>query len=419
MGRGSNRDNRPRIKPVERIDLSEKRLGLRVALCVIFLLIGVIALSAAVNELLSTDPGWMEITINNSSNLNCSSDFTFYYLLGESELSATVEYKQLRTLYTEAAVKAYQLFSAGESFEGVNNVWYINQHPNEEIVVDEVLYQAFSLIAEYGNRSVYLAPVYAMYDDMFYCENDVQIRDYDPYQNSEMAAYYQEVASFAQSADSIDLVLLGENRIRLNVSAEYLRFAEENGITEYVDFYWMKNAFIIDYMAGLMRSNGFTHGYLSSLDGFFRNLDQSDVTYSFNLYDKTADQLLVIGRASQQHVMGRVFLRNYTIDGQDLPFYYQMENGECRYAYLDAADGLCKSAVNGMICYGESTGCAEILMNMIPVYITDSLDPGAVNALLEKGVYSVYVQNKAVYCNDSDFTVAELYSGYSLVNPNA
>ena len=56
------------------------------------------------------------------------------------------------------------------SFDGVKNLYYINQHPNEEIEVEEVLYQAFSLLEKYGNRAIYLAPVYIQYKNLFWLQ---------------------------------------------------------------------------------------------------------------------------------------------------------------------------------------------------------------------------------------------------------
>ena len=75
--------------------------------------------------------------------------------------------KALTLLYTDSIVKAYKMFSMDESFEGITNVYDLNRHPNETMVVDDALYHAFELIAETGNRAIYLAPVYTEYDNLF------------------------------------------------------------------------------------------------------------------------------------------------------------------------------------------------------------------------------------------------------------
>jgi len=54
----------------------------------------------------------------------------------------------------------------------------------------------------------------------FFCEDDSQTVDYDPYQNSEIAAY-------AGDKDSVEIKFLGDDQVCLFVSEEYLAFAEE------------------------------------------------------------------------------------------------------------------------------------------------------------------------------------------------
>ena len=58
--------------------------------------------------------------------------------------------------------------------------------------------------------------------------------------------------------------LLGEGRIRLFVSREYLEFARREGVECFIDFEWMRNAFIIDYLARELAAQGYTSGVLLS-----------------------------------------------------------------------------------------------------------------------------------------------------------
>ncbi|MCD8014832.1 MAG: hypothetical protein LUG99_16995 [Lachnospiraceae bacterium] len=58
----------------------------------------------------------------------------------------------------------------------------------------------------------------------------------------------------------------------LFVSDDHLAYAEETGFLSYIDFFWMKNAFIIDYLTDTLIEKGYTQGASSSYDGFDRNL---------------------------------------------------------------------------------------------------------------------------------------------------
>lgn len=392
------------------LELSNKNLKVRM---IAFIMLAALALTAfgyGLWNLLSTESGWREIEANSTSELNCATEFVFMYNLGESGESATVENKALTLVYTDAVVDGYQLFTNDEGYAGVNNIHYINQHPNEEIVVHEALYQAFSTIKEYDNRSIYLAPVYAQYDDIFYAGDDFETVDYDPYQNEEVAAYYKEVASYANNAEVIDLELLGDNTIRLNVSDEYLKYAEENYITSFIDFAWLKNAFVVDFLADAMTEKGYTLGTISSYDGFSRNLDDSGTSYSFNIYDKVGESLFGAGIMQYKGAKSIVFMHNYPINSMDENRFYTMKDGVIRTFYLDVVDGKCKSSINNLVSYSDAYSCAEILMQMIPVYITDTFEYTKISELQEKDIYSVYCNEYVIYHNDNEIAFTQLYN---------
>ena len=41
----------------------------------------------------------------------------------------------------------------------------------------------------------------------------------------------------------------------------------------------------------VMLENGYTRGVISSYDGFFRNLDERDVSYSFHIFDRVGQDI--------------------------------------------------------------------------------------------------------------------------------
>lgn len=355
----------------------------------------------SVRNFLSTDSGWTEISASSSAEMNCSDDFVFLYELGADGTSATAENKALSIIYTDAAVQAFEMFNTDQPFTELNNVYSINHNPNEIVEVEDALYQALEQVQSSGDRKMYLGPVYAVYDDIFSCQDDSQTVDFDPYQNEEMALYYSEIAAFAGNPEEIDLELLGDGQVRLNVSKEYLAYAEENGITNFIDFFWMENAFIVDYIADTLIEKGYTNGSISSYDGFMRNLDDRGESYSFAIYNRVGNEIeqsAIFQYSGQKSI---VYLRNYMMSEKDLLHYYEMDNGEIRTAYLDIADGLCKSARNDLVTYSDSLGCAEVLLQTSPVFIAENWDEDAVNALAHKGIYTIYVDGgKLVYNED-------------------
>lgn len=404
-----DRDDR-HPKPVKRIELLEKYPKARLALTIVLILVGVCALGYSLVSFMTADSGWITIEAD-SSEASCSDELVFQYYLGAGELSATAEKKAVSALYTELARSAYQLFHTSQGFGGVHNLYYINRHPNEEIEVDDMLYEAFSMLEKYGNRAVYLAPVYVQYDNLFGCHDDVETAAFDPYQNEEIAQYFAEVTSFAEDKGAVDVQLLGNNTVRLYVSDAYLHYAAENGFSDYIDFYWMKNAFIVDYIADTMKANGFVMGSVSSYDGFVRNIDStSDMEYGFNLFDRVGGSVYQAAVMRYRQAMSIVYLRNYPANGSlDWQHYYEFRNGEIRTAYIDVADGYCRSAVNNLVAYSQESGCAEILLQVMPVYIRDYFAPEKLAEPAREGIYSIYCENNQILYNDAALVLTDLY----------
>ena len=409
MGRTArDRDDR-HPRPVKRIELFEKYPEVRLGVVVVLLLIGMCAFGYSLISFLTVDAGWTTIEAG-SSEADCSGELIFQYYIGAGELSATAEKKAVKKLYSELTKTSYQLFHTSQGFDGVHNLYYINQHPNEEIEVDEMLYEAFSMIEKHGNRAVYLAPVYVQYSNLFGCNDDVETVDFDPYQNEEIARYFADIASFAGDKDAIDIQLLGDHRIKLYVSDAYLNYAAENGFSEFIDLYWMKNAFVVDYIADTMRENGFVMGSISSYDGFVRNLDGGSGTeYAFNIFNRVGNTVHQAGVMRYDHAMSIVFLRDYPANSLDWQHYYEFQNGVVRTAYIDVADGFCKSAVHNLVTYASDQSCAEILMQVSPVYISDGLEKERLSLLAQRGIYAVYGEEYTIYYNEPDLKLTDLY----------
>ena len=125
-----------------------------------------------------------------------------------------------------------------------------------------------------------------------------------------------------------------------------------------MDFAWMKNAFIVDYLAETLLSKGYTAATISSYDGFSRNIDKSGIDFSFNLYDYQNENVLQAARVSYKTAQSIVAMQSFPINAMDAYRYYVFENGEIRSSYLSELDGLCKSAVNSAYVYSEKYGCA-------------------------------------------------------------
>ena len=352
MGRTVKDPNRRLPKPVQKVWLSEKNVGRRILLVVLLLAIGSGFLVYGFMNFLHGDSGWREISVKAGADLNCGEDFTLKYNVGASGVSAGGEAKALSLLYTDAAVKGYRLFNIDESFEDVTNLYDINQHPNEVLTVDPVLYDALKKVSDANCREIYLGPLYASLENLCASNDDAAAAQFDPNRNDAASEETAAVAAFTQNPDDISLELSGENQVCLHVSDAYQAYAAEMGYTAYLDFFWMKNAFLIDYLADTIRGEGYQLGIISSKDGFVRCLDETgEKEYRYPLYHLSGNEIQSYGTMTYEGPKSIVFFHAYQAGSPDAYRYYQYQDKTMCTPYLSAADGKDHTAASELIVY--------------------------------------------------------------------
>jgi len=381
-------------------ELSDKNRTVRWILIAVLLVVGAVALATGLLKALETPAGWQTVTPL-TAKLTCADRFVLHYEYGAQEQSATAESKALERLYGEATEKAWNLFYNEAGASEISGLYALNQQPNTEITVDSALYAALAQLKENGTRALYLGPVYAAYDQVFYSIDATEAENSDPTKVPELREYVQTLANFANDPESVELELHGNDQVKLSVSEAYLAFAKENDVQYLLDLGWLKNAFAIDFMAQTLIKGGFTNGYLSSVDGFTRNLDQRNTAYNFNLFDsgKRAGVMQYHGGLSI------AFLRSYPMHQEDSVRYYTFADGRIVTTMIDPGDGQSKASAQQLVSYSQETGCAELAMSMLPLYVTEDFDEGLINELTEKKIYSIWFEGKELHHNQKDLSV--------------
>lgn len=407
MGRTVKDSRRVEPKPVQKIVLSEHNSKKRLIAAGLFLIIGVSLLVYCFVVFLNPEKGWATIEANQTENN--SVEFVFQYNLGASGNNVNTENRAVTALYNQSLGKIYQLLDEKTEYEGVTNVFSVNQSPNTELIVDEALYDALAIFSSYDSRYLYMAPIFLTYDDLFYCTDDAMIFDFDPLTSEAVKSYFGTVCEYINDPEMIDIQLMGDNKIKLFVSEEYLKFAEDEGITEFISFSWLKNAFEVDYIADVMIENGFKHGYIASYDGFTRNFDESPEIFSLNIFDRYNGDLLQAATMSYSKPMAIVYFKGYPLNALDVQHYYTLENGEVRTPYLDADDGIPKCAVNTMISYSGEKSCAETLLGIMNVFINETVDNGRLSRLKNDGVFTIYCDEQTVFYNEEELMLTNIF----------
>ena len=386
--RGRNPNANPGVRPVSRIELNAKPSRTRYIL--LFSLIGValIAFGIGLFSYLYTPEGWTRITPSYATADSCSEELIFYYELGASDRSANAENRALSDRYTALCHEAYVIFSADRAFEGELNLYHVNANAGETVSVHPALYAALKTVSEQGGRWLYAAPYYDAYRNLFSAPEDAFAAEQDPAREQELAAHFAEIAAYVGDEAHIHLEFLGDNRLRLVVSDAYRAFAKENGIEQYIDLYWAKNAFVVDYIADALQSDGYVYGYLASYDGFTRNLDTRDTEYGVMVYTRYEDRALAAAQYAYVGKQALVSLRAFPLATTD-ELYYTYRDGEIRHGYVDVADGVSRASADALMAYAPDRSCVEILFSVMPLWIAEDISADGLAALADTGVDAV------------------------------
>ena len=380
-------------RPINHIEISEGNKKLRIVLAIVLLVIGAIALTAGITSLLQKETGWQKVEAPVTEDTSAA-DFLFQYNFSGTGAQATALHKQISAVYAEALVKTHQVFKSEEAATG--NLADVNAHINQEITVDSLLYQAFEKLQ--NTRYHYLAPVYAHYDNVIFSTSDEYLEDVDPRINTQAREYVAQIADFAADPDAVSLELLGDNRVKLHVSDEYMAFARDNEITKFIDLHYMANAFIIDYLADTMVQNGFTKGFLVSTDGYTRNLDK-DQDYSMNLYDRVGDTVYPAGVLQYRGPVSMVLLKDFPVNPTDA--FYRQSGDHVVFSYADPVDGMYKASASNLLSYSYELGCADVLLKMLPGFAAEEF-------VLPQGVFSIWCENRTICYNDEHAQISQL-----------
>lgn len=407
------KDKTPYVPPVKHIELDEKKIKPRLILTIVFFIIAIIAITYGVVSMNSTDDGWRNVEVSSKLDGSCIPEIAFQYNLGASGVAAGVEYRELSKVYTEAADNATKFFN-NRYYVDTSNLRTLNDSPNSDIAVAQELYDALKLLSDSGRREMFYAPYYDEYTSLFLCVDENEAYNFDPKRNPEVEQYINSLSAYVGDENHVSLTFGENNTLRLNVSDEYLAFAEDYGITSYVDLYWMKNAFVVDYIAKKLMENGFYFGSLSTFDGYVRNLDKgSGYIYGFNLYDKVGDTVNPAAIMSYSGQISVVNYRSYPMTDLDAPYYSEDADGNTLSKYI-GGNGYPASATGSLVMFSREKSCAEILVRTMEYYLADTLATTEVENIPE--ISCVYCKDSKVVTNSTDEKISfdSFYDGYTL-----
>ena len=212
----------------------EKR-SIIIRIVLIILLLGVIIASIiGIVHSVKVKRGFNRIESDYSTLQSLSEEFEFYYYLDDDNLGSVSKNRTEYTkLYSSSIEKIYMLLDSYNSYENINNVYYINHHINEDIQVEEILYDSLLEIYQLDKTTLLYGNLIEFWDNQFYSIDDQQKRLNDPLNNLVQA---QKIEDFIQSYNTISLEFKENHTIHLHVPTELVSKINMNETEHYLDF---------------------------------------------------------------------------------------------------------------------------------------------------------------------------------------
>ncbi len=381
-------------KPVEKIELNEKNVKLRFIIFIISIVALIVSAIFIVVGTVKKDSGWTEVLASPKTDINSDDDFYLYYRLGTSGNNVNAELKGLSDTYTTYLEKSYILLNEYKEYDNYKNLAYINNHPNEEVEVDEFLYNSIKEILKENNRLLYSGLLVEYYDSLILADSYDTALKLNPYKNEDKKLIVNELANYINDSNLINLELKDNYKIKLNVSDELLSFAEDNEYSLFLSFSYLKNAFIIDYVSDALIKNNYIYGNLSSYDGYFKNLNNdNNLLYDFNIIDINGKAPQVLGAFRTNKQVSIVSFRDFKYYVNDLTRYYEFEDSKTINYYIDLKTGMPKASKTAIVGYDYNDSCVNIALKLSKIFINDEFIPN-------NDINLIYVENNIIYHNE-------------------
>lgn len=390
----------------ETIEIDIKRPKLRIAIVIALAAVGLTIIGIGIASRLSTKKGWQQIEVLSTGNAHAGDDFAFVVYLDGGFMDQTA--KKLTTAYSDYAAKAFQIFDAENAYLGVENLAELNRNPNTVIDIDPALYRALKLLQSSQNRAVFLGPVYEEYRGLFLCMDDPETVDFDPHENPEIRDYIEDILYFANDPEQIRLELYDGSRACLVVSDEYRAFAKEYNITVFLDLFWMRNAFVCDYMADALTSYGVEQAYLASKDGFIRCLDKTAGNrYRLSLTAWEKETAVSTGAIEYGGPAAFAVIRGYPVNNTEEDLYYLYQDGRIVTGYVSPDDGWDYVGTDERVFYAYDSSCAEVILKSFSEIVSGELSEDQALALAEDGVYTIFQNDGGYVLTDAKISMTE------------
>lgn len=354
----------------DRIQVSEKHVGLRVVFFVVAILVAVGAFSYGISALGAKQSGYQLIEAGADADAPFyNKEITFSYYLEGSSGAIKKASKELVGVYTPILAAAYKQLDSSVEYAGAVSIGALNNHLGEELGVSAELYDvlkdAYARTLEGRGFNMFAGALYAEWKSVLILDDPV---GFDPLTNEDMAARFADIAAQVSNLDNFSLEFLDDEKhiVRFSVSDDYAAFCKEMEIEAgALDLNLLTNAYRLEMIASSLESLGFVDGYLLSQDGLAVTLSGCR-QQGYVLYGMEDGAVVDRGAFEVEGSSRKAFMSAFPL-GPYSGSYYSVVDGRLRHLFFDVSTGEIHDVVMActLVSFDEADG------NLVDVSLVD------------------------------------------------
>lgn len=384
---------------------TKKTVRIRMAIVVVLALVGIFFLWRGVSGWLNKVPGWVNVEQDRIELENGEKIYAYYgdiqvnmYYKDRSSQSANSS--AIKTIVDDTLMSTHKLTDTTTSYTGINNLKYINEHPGEEIVLNEYLYNALKESYQYSVDTSGLYNVFAgetydtwwqfMYGNAIsYDEVLAKVEEINVCANKQLQATDALVFNDAKKSIIFNNLDGCEDKISLNLQGLRYSYAAEA----------LKEA---------LQAGNYTFGYIYSADGISLTLgDQpQSTTWTSNILDPGYSSDVDISALASTYLDGS--FNCYSFDNMHLVNSVVTKDyvAHLLYSSLETEPG---NQFHTIMIWSKTTRLQDLIIETMKVLYSDSISEGSAElaSYTNSDIYGALVySNEADKIATKDLTIA-------------
>ncbi len=322
-----------------KIKVSEKHIGLRIAVTAVAFVIAVVAFTIGVTSIGKKEPGYYSIEAKTDAEaLTYNNAVLYRYWFDGKSNEIKGKIRELTGVYTPILAAAYKQLDHQNTYTGQVSIGTINKNLGQIVSVSPELYailkDAYAKTLEKKGYNLFAGALYAEWESIQILDNP---DEFDPVNNEYIQSRLHAIAAVVSDLSNFNLEFLDDTTcsVRFSTSDDYKVFCTENEITAYaLDLNLLKDAYMLSMMGESLVKEGYSLGHLSTKEGLALNTSPRG-SLNFDMHTREGGNDTVYASVNLDGVFSAATFTAYGM-GSDYGYVLEHEGSKLyRHLYFD------------------------------------------------------------------------------------